>query len=79
VDSAYVAEFTGGWTDAMELRAATVELIHALYRATLAAHGSKRVPKQVKVPRPQPDIASVTPIRRDPSEDEVAAFFSKGR
>jgi hypothetical protein len=72
-EAAFAVAMTDGWTDAQELRAAQVEVTHALYRATLAAHGSKRVPRQLRIPRPRLAVA-----KRPATTDETIAFFTGG-
>ncbi len=73
-DSAVARTTTGGWDDEKELLASAVELLHAVYRATLASGGAKRgqVPKQMRIPRPEAEKAQP----RQASEDEVLAFFA---
>jgi hypothetical protein len=75
-DSAYVREASGGWSDDKELSASTLEMLHALYRATLAAAGVKKgsLPKPLTVPRPERRFAEVEPVL--PSNDDVLSFFA---
>ncbi|MEV8373014.1 hypothetical protein AB0P21_09770 [Kribbella sp. NPDC056861] len=82
-DSALSRTVNSGWSDDRELAAALVELAHAQFRATLAAGGVKRLPRPLKVPRPdpyQPDqgtaAAPARPKSRQPTEAEVLAFFA---
>ncbi|GAB3952563.1 hypothetical protein GCM10029976_090980 [Kribbella albertanoniae] len=80
-DSAVSREVNSNWNDDRELAAALVELAHAQFRATLAAGGVKRLPRPLKVPRPEPYKGdAVAPAKpRQPNEAEVMAFFSAGR
>lgn len=71
-EAASVTKRTQGWTDAQELRAVQAEIAHGLYRATLAAAGSKHVPPQLKIPRPKMPKRP----RRPATDEETLAFFS---
>lgn len=51
-------------------------MLHALYRATLAAAGVKKgsLPKPLRVPRPERESTDLPPA--PPTEDDVLAFFA---
>lgn len=68
---------TGQWSDDKELAATQIEMLHAIYRATLAVGGVKQIPKQLRIPRPKPAITP--PPRRAASEAEVIDFFTAKR
>jgi hypothetical protein len=51
-ESAYARATGGWWTDAHELAATTVEVLHALTLLTARAYGAKGRQRPLRVPRP---------------------------
>lgn len=50
---AFAGELGGYWPMERELLATIAELLSSLVIITLKAHGARRVPQQLKVPRPE--------------------------
>jgi hypothetical protein len=74
-DSALVRKLSGGWSDDRELAAAQVEILHAIYRATLAAGGMKQLPPPLRIPRPNQYNAG--PQKRLATKSEAVDFFTR--
>lgn len=68
---------TGGWLLHDELQALTVEVDHAILRATLAAGGVKkgRLPKPLRIPRPGEYDAALEVRRPARSPEELITFL----
>jgi hypothetical protein len=59
--SATARHLDAGWSTEDELLATVAEISHASLRAFLAANGAKRVPDQIKIPRPSGSAPEAAP------------------
>ena len=50
---ALAGEAESYWPPEREFLASILEVLHTLLIVTLKAHGAKRVPKQIQIPRPK--------------------------
>lgn len=74
-DSATAQFLEAGWSADDELLATIAELLHAQLRAFLGAHGAKRIPDQLKIPRPSGSVPTGTPPAPMTLESVRSVFF----